>query len=82
MTKMEKDKKKFSSVSYQADSTMIPAKELSRLARKRDYEKAKAARKEEKVAAKAKLKAEKAEARAARDQELWNALKKGSDIEE
>jgi hypothetical protein len=73
---------KKSGISYSTESSMIPAKELARLARKRDYEKAKAARKEEKAVTKAKKLAEKADARAARDQALWNALKRGSDIEE
>ncbi len=76
------NKTKKSGLAYSPDSSIIPAKELARLARKRDYEKAKAARKEEKAATKAKKLAEKADARAARDQALWDALKRGSDIED
>jgi hypothetical protein len=60
---------------------MIPTKVLQRNERRKQYEAAKAARKRDRLAAKAERAAVKEANRANRDQELWAAVQRGSDLE-
>jgi hypothetical protein len=60
---------------------LIPTKELLRMRRKADYQKAKAQRKADNLARKQEALEAKRKARAQRDEELWAALRRGSELE-
>lgn len=64
---------------YEANNEMKSTSDILREQRKRAYEAGKALRKAERKQEKADKRAEKLKARGDRDQELWAALKKGSD---
>lgn len=70
-----------SDITKTPDSEMIPAKELWRKQQKAEYEKAKAARKADRVAEKSAKREAKLSDRAARDEAIFGALKKASEID-
>lgn len=72
------NQKKDPKISYNQE--FIPTKDLLKSQRKQDYEKAKAARKQEAKERKEEKHAAKEKERLEKDQELWNSLKKASDL--
>jgi hypothetical protein len=63
------------------DSETVPTRDLLRHQRKAAYEAAKAKRKSDKRAEKEKKRADRQEAQAQRDAELWQAMRKGTELE-
>jgi hypothetical protein len=60
---------------------LIPTRELMRMRRKADWQKAKAQRKADNLARKNATREAKREAREERDKQLWAALRRGSELE-
>lgn len=68
-------------IEFELDSNLIPTRNLLRWQRKQDYAQSKLQRKNEKAALKEREKAEKNAKKAERDQSLWKAMKKATDLE-